>query len=152
MDPLSNDVRSGQSTEPRYQWPSPATNVSGSATLLSSFNPFSAGYLGGITLATGDVNDDGTPDIIAAKTAGNVSNVRVFSGVNNSLIQAFQAFGNSFTSGVSVATEDVNGDGHADIVLAQEATTNPTVEILSGADDSVLFDFMITGVSSKFLR
>src|ERR1700722_20483862 len=35
MDPLSNDVRSGQSTEPRYQWPSPATNVSGTACAMS---------------------------------------------------------------------------------------------------------------------
>ncbi len=73
------------------------------------------GYLGGVRVAQGDVNGDGTNDIITA-TAADIGHVKVFDGVTGAEIRSFMPFG-AFPSGLSVASGDINGDGFADIVV-----------------------------------
>jgi hypothetical protein len=64
--------------------------------------------------------------------------VNVFSGADMSLIGSFLAGDATFRGGVFVAAADVNADGHADIVTGLGAGGKPQVQVVSGADFSVL--------------
>jgi len=68
------------------------------------------GFSGGVTVATGDITDDGIADIIngAGPEAG--PHIKVFDGATGELIRSFFAFGSSFRGGVTLAAGDITGD------------------------------------------
>lgn len=84
---------------------------------VSSFTPFPT-YTGQFNVAVGDVNSNGIPDIIVGAGVGGAPHVMAFDGSDNRLLASFYAFNPSFLGGVSVASEDVNGDGRADIIVS----------------------------------
>jgi FG-GAP repeat protein len=108
------------------------------------FRPFGTGYTGGVSVAIGDVNGDGFPDIVVGEASGSPQ-VKVYNGlalVNNTfdvnnpdadLLASFFPFGSSFNVGVNVAVGDVTGDGFADIVTGANAG-NPDVRVFNGKD------------------
>ena len=97
---------------------------------LASFMAF-PGFSGGTNVAVGDVDGDGRADIIAGAGPGAPPHVKVFSGVNLSLLRSFYAFAPSFTGGVVVGALDVNGDGRADLVATPQQGP-PLVEVFDG--------------------
>ena len=82
-------------------------------SLLQSYIAFDAGYTGGISIAAGDLNDDGHAEIVVGSLQG-VSHVKSFSGLDGSELASFFAYEGSL-SGVSVAVLDADGNGIADI-------------------------------------
>jgi glucose/arabinose dehydrogenase len=112
----------------------------GETTTVQVFEPE---FKGGVRVATGDVNGDGIPDIVAAAGSGGGPRVRVFDGRTLDEMANFFAFEESFTGGVFVAAADVNGDGTDDLVLSPDIGGGGRVLVLSGADPgSVLTDFL----------
>lgn len=109
--------------------------------LRFGFLAYAAGFRGGVRVASGDVNGDGTPEIITAPGPGGGPHVRVFDGATGSLIREFFAYHPGFTGGVNVASGDVNGDGRADIITGAGAGGGPHVRVFSGLDGSELFGF-----------
>jgi uncharacterized delta-60 repeat protein len=109
--------------------------------LLREFFTFDPAFTGGVFVAAGDVNGDAYSDIICGADAGGGPQVRVFSGKDGSLLDSFFAFDPRFTGGVRVAAEDVNGDGHADIIAGAGPGGGPSVAIYSGSDGSLLHSF-----------
>ncbi len=105
------------------------------------FFAFAPTFTGGVSVAIGDVNGDGVPDIITGAGSGGGPHVKVFSGVDGHLLQSFFAYNSSFTGGVFVAAADVNGDGKADIVTGAGAGGGPEVRVFSGANNALLADF-----------
>src|SRR5207253_2327651 len=81
---------------------------------IRSFFAF-PGFTGGAFVAAGDVDGDGTDDIIVGAGAGAGPHVKVFSGKDNSLLRSFFAY-DGFTGGVRVASGDFNHDGTDDII------------------------------------
>ena len=83
----------------------PQVKVFDAATqqLRTSFLAFAPTFTGGVRVATGDVNGDGTADIIAAAGAGGGPRVRVFDGNTGKVIHDFLAFDAAFGGGVYVA-------------------------------------------------
>lgn len=116
-------------------------NTSGVAT--RSFAPF-PNYGGSLRTATGDVNGDGTADIIVATGAGAVPAVKVFDGKTNTLITSFLAYAQNYFGGVSIAAGDVNGDGFADIVTGTLTVSNH-IKVFSGKDSTILKSFIPFG-------
>jgi hypothetical protein len=106
------------------------------------FDAFARTFRGGVRVARGDVNADGTPDIIAAAGAGGGPHVKVFDGSTFQLlpgaIGSFFAYSPVFNGGVFVAAGDVNGDGFADVITGPGAGGGPHVRVFSGVDGSVL--------------
>jgi hypothetical protein len=105
------------------------------------FFAYSSSFTGGVRTAVGDVNGDGTPDIITAAGPGGGPHVKVFSGTDQALLYSFFAFDPSFTRGVNVAVGDVNADGKADIIVGADAGGGPNVKVFSGANGGLLRSF-----------
>jgi hypothetical protein len=112
--------------------------------LVASFLAYPATFRGGVRVAVGDVNGDGTSDIIVAGGPGPSVPVRVIDGTKLALIPPrgpipaaallgnFFAYQAGFTGGLFVAAGDVNGDGRADIITGAGGTSR--VKVIDGAN------------------
>ncbi len=85
--------------------------------LVGFFDPPKGGN--GVRVTTGDINGDGTPDIITGSGSDVPATVRVFGGLTAQPVSG--ALGTiapypGFQGGVYVAAGDVNGDGRDDVI------------------------------------
>lgn len=95
--------------------------------VLGQFFAYAKSFRGGVNVAIGDVDGNGTPEIVTGPGAGGGPQVRVFSG-RGRLIRQFFAFDRSDHAGISIASGDVNADGRADIIVGRLDGT-PTVRL-----------------------
>lgn len=102
---------------------------------------FDKNFHGGIRVAAGDVNGDGTADVIIAAGSGGGPHVKIFDGDDGTLIREFFAFDASFHGGLFVASGDVNGDGFDDVIVGAGDSGGPHVRVFSGADGTLLREF-----------
>src|SRR5262245_34349672 len=72
-------------------------------TETASFFAYGPSFAGGVRVATGDVNGDGTADIITGAGPGGGPHVKAFSGVDHSELKSFFAYTPAFTGGIFVA-------------------------------------------------
>ena len=96
----------------------------------------------------GDVNGDGTPDLIVGApddddNGRSSGSARVFSGIDGSVLYTFYGDDANGRFGVSVSgAGDVNGDGTPDLIVgAPNDDKNGSARVLSGSDGSVLYTF-----------
>ncbi|QVL30576.1 FG-GAP repeat protein [Telmatocola sphagniphila] len=115
-----------------------------------SFDAFSPAYLGGITVAAGDINGDGIPDIVVGTMAGTAPHIEVFDGATLKLINSFYAYSTSYLGGVNVAVADINGDGYGDVIVSTASGNSPHVEVFAGGPNGLnlnpIESFIASGV------
>ncbi|HTK75309.1 MAG TPA: VCBS repeat-containing protein [Gemmataceae bacterium] len=115
-------------------------NVYGpTGTQVASFVPFSDFVGGNVNIAIGDVNGDGTQDVIVAPGNGGGPIVNVYDGaalpgVTRPLFQLV-AYDPLLRGGTFVAAGDINGDGKADVITGAGLGGGPHVKAFSGADN-----------------
>ena len=104
----------------------------------TSFFAYASSFRGGVRVALGDVNGDGTAEVITGAGPGGGPQVNVYS-VNPlsgavSLQSSFFAFSApSFTGGVYVAAGHTNGDAFDDIIVGAGATGGSRVQVYAGS-------------------
>lgn len=84
---------------------------------LLEFAPYGANFTGGVFVATGDIDGNGTDEIITGTGDGGGPQVRIFTRIG-AVVGSFFAFDESTRHGVHVAAVDVEGDGSAEIVAS----------------------------------
>ena len=101
--------------------------------LLATFNPYELSFTGGLYVAVGDVNGDGTPDVVVTPDEGGGPRVDVYSGAGFGKLAGFMGIDDpNFRGGGRVAVGDVNGDGFSDVVVAAGAGGGPRVAVFDG--------------------
>ncbi|MBN9517621.1 VCBS repeat-containing protein, partial [bacterium] len=102
-----------------------------------------ANFRGGARAAVGDVNGDGTPDVVVAAGFGGGPRTAIFEGGSvlagspTRLVADFFAFPGAdalnLRNGSFVAAGDITGDGFADLIFGGGPGGAPRIFILSGA-------------------
>jgi hypothetical protein len=108
-----------------------------------SINAFDASFTGGVNVAVGDYNGDGTQDVIAGAGAGGGPTVSIFSGKDGSVLKTFTVGDATSRAGVSVATADFDGDGNLDLLVGTMQNGQPVVQELRFSDGTVIKSFAV---------
>jgi len=98
------------------------------STFVKSFLAYNEKFLGGVSLASADVNGDGAGEIISGAGPGGGPHVRIFQQ-DGTPIGGFMAYTSTFRGGVNVAAGDIDGDGRADIIAAPASGLDPIVKV-----------------------
>jgi len=113
----------------------PVTNeVIGVAT------PF-PGFTGQVRVATGDFNNDGIVEIVAAAGPGGGPAIAILNSATGEILESFFAFDPTFTGGVFVAVKDFNSDGVFDIIAGAGPGGGPEVRIFNGSNLQAIRSF-----------
>jgi hypothetical protein len=99
-----------------------------------------------VFVSTGDVDGNGSGDIITGAGAGGGPHVKVFFDItgNLSLLHSFFAYDPNFRGGVSVGAGDINafnGEGTADIITGAGPGGGPHVKVFDGTSLATLTSF-----------
>jgi hypothetical protein len=114
------------------------------STGSNSFFPYGSGYLGGVSVAIGDINGDFRPDLIVGDSQGDSTtnaHVKVYDIATGQLLASFFAFNVGFNGGVNVAAGDINGDFQDEIIVGKGADKG-------GAAGAALKVFEFTGINT----
>lgn len=94
------------------------------------FYSYGSNFKGGVSFASGDINNNGKQEIITAAGPGGGPHIRIFN-LNGELLGQFFAFSNNFRGGVNIASADVNHDGSDEIIAVQASDGDSEVKIFN---------------------
>lgn len=89
---------------------------------------------GGVDVAVGDTNGDGTDEIIIGFGRGNQPFVQIVTP-DGSVLSSFLAYPAGFRGGVNVAAADLDGDGRDEIITGAGPGGGPEIRVFSFAGD-----------------
>ncbi len=96
--------------------------------VLGQFFAYNPNFRGGVNVAGGDVDGDGSADIIVAPQNNMQPEIRIFDSAGN-LKYKWLAYNPNFRGGVNVAVGDVDNDGQAEIITGAGASGGPHIRI-----------------------
>lgn len=91
---------------------------SAAGAALREFRAYDASFRGGVSVAAGDVTNDGVPEIVTGPASGGAAHIRLFSAAGRPLTPGFFAFAQPFTAGVTVSIGDINRDHENEILVS----------------------------------
>lgn len=107
--------------------------------VLASFLAYAPGFMGGVNVVLGDLDGDGTAEIITGTGAGVGAHVKAFRYSNGQIqeMASFFAYSPDFMGGVQVAVGDLDGDGNSEIVTGAGAGAGPHVKAFRYSDGQI---------------
>src|SRR3989338_3098604 len=84
--------------------------------LFGFWPAFESSFLGGISVAAGDVDGDGDDDVIVGSGPGKKPFIHIFDQAGKTLFPAFEAYASFGTPGIEVQARDVDFNGKDDVV------------------------------------
>jgi hypothetical protein len=109
--------------------------------VMTQTNLYADNGTGGASVAVGDVEGNGTPDIVVGSGPGHAPMVWVFK-MNGTLVTSFVPYDPNFKGGVNVAAGDVTGDRKAEIITGAGSGGGPHVRIFDGSGNPIGPGFM----------
>jgi len=98
-------------------------------------------FTGGVFVAVGDIGNNGTFEVVTGAGPGRAPIVAVWNPFTGGLLSKFMAYAEDFTGGVSVAVNDGNGDGIADIITGAGPGGGPQVNVYNFRALDLLLSF-----------
>ncbi len=111
---------------------------------ITHFFAYDVNLRTGVNVAVGDLNNDGTPEIVTAPRYGGAPQVRVFDINGNPIFTpGFFAYDPAFRGGVNIAVGDLNGDGYDEIITGAGPSGGPHVRVFNryGVPEDNVFPF-----------
>lgn len=105
---------------------------SATGQLTSSFFAYDKNLRGGVSVALGDINSDGSLELITGAGYGDEPVVKIFS-LNGKLLNSFYAYDKNFRGGVEVAVGDINNNGYNEIICAPGPGGGPQIRIFNSS-------------------
>lgn len=99
---------------------------------LSRWTVSSALFRGGVRVAVGDIDGDGTDEVMTGNGPGTGSSLQVWNADGAAHGALFAPFDASERGGVTVAAGDVDGDGTAEILVGSGEGSVPRVRLFDG--------------------
>jgi len=106
--------------------------------LLKSFNAYDDTFWGGINVAVGDIDGNGTREIITSTREGGIPTIKVFDVEGNNLGWDFEAYDSAFRGGINIGVGDIEGDGPSEIAVAPMSGGSPHVRIFGLRDGKIV--------------
>lgn len=97
-------------------------------TMIKQFNAYESTMRSGMTISAGDVDGDGSIDIVVGPRIGGGSTVKAFK-FDGTEIASFLVGSVNYRGGADVAAIDVDGDGKAEIITGYLQTIGPSVKV-----------------------
>jgi len=113
-----------------------------------SYFAYAPTFLGGVSVATADIDGDGRSDVITGAGPGGGPHVQVFSGKDHKSLASFFAYEPTMTLGILVTAGDLTGDGKAEIATAPMLGGAPIARSFTPAGKAVA-DYIPFGTDSR---
>lgn len=98
--------------------------------VLREFTVYTPSFKGGLNLAAGDINGDGSDELVIAPVSNLEADIRIYDQFGN-FQSHFLAYPKTFRGGVNIAVADVTGDGKAEIITAPKAGIRSDIKVFS---------------------
>jgi len=98
----------------------------------TSFLAYSSSFRGGVRVAVGDVDGDGTNEIVTVAGPGGGPHVRIFN-FDGSLKSHFFAGDSTDRSGLFVTVGDMDSDGYSEVIVSEDAKATGEVRCYNSA-------------------
>jgi hypothetical protein len=98
-------------------------------SVRTKFAPYTEDYQSGINIAVGDLENDGTVEIVTGTEDGGGPHVRIFNNQGTLINPGFFPYHESFRGGVRVAVGDLNNDGYNEIIVAAANGGGPHIRV-----------------------
>lgn len=118
-------VGTGSGVEPRVR----VFKKDGTFTDME-FVPFASTDLGGVSVATGNLDSDVADEIVMSIQSYGTPWVKVYNA-DNTIVSSFLAYDEGYYGGVVVTTADSNRNGIAEIITAPQSSGGPHVRIFT---------------------
>ncbi|MDZ4780852.1 MAG: DUF4214 domain-containing protein, partial [Planctomycetia bacterium] len=123
-----------------------------SYTAVQQVLPFDAAFRGGVFVSAGRINDDGTPDIIAAQGPSGDARVELFDGRTGALLANFDGYTDaSSSSPIRGVGADLDGDGLIERIITSQGPDGRNNLIRRFTTNGTLVDQIVED-ESQFLN
>jgi hypothetical protein len=96
--------------------------------VIFEFMAYDPSFLGGVSVALADVNEDGRLDIVTGAGKGGGPHVSAFDALNGRELLTFMAYDSTFRGGIFVAAGDSDGNGIWEIITGSGYGGSPNVK------------------------